>query len=206
MENQNLIIKRRDRVLNVLTGGLFISGFLTISWTTYMSWTIKRDSRTAPQMECISKSEIREMETREMDLTLPKGERFKIWWGYYRCNPVNRGDLVFYKYQNQAPPTVRIVRGLPGDQISLMQLSPGLWQLQVNNKTILGPEEKPFQLTDILSPLPLNSLFPSSNNTLKPTEYWLMTIVPPGSLDSLHLGPAPHSHIVGKVIPLLPSY
>lgn len=140
------------------------------------------------------------MGTSELGHILTKGQTYKVLMGYYRCNEVSRGDLVLYQFSDEILPVIRIVRGIPNDQVETREVSKGLWEIRVNSNPIPGPDGGDFQLTELASPPLVNTLMKSRNGVLKNDEYLLMTLLPPGSDDSLRLGPAPKSRLRGKVL------
>lgn len=189
-----------DKVLGIITGLLFLSGILTITWTVYATWLIKRNSVYPPNLKCVYATRNNTMETSELGHVLTKGETYKVLMGYYRCNEVSRGDLVLYQFSDEILPVIRIVRGIPNDQIETREVSKGLWEIHVNSTPAPGPDGGDFQLTELASPPLLNTLMKSRDGILKDDEYLLMTLLPPGSDDSLRLGPAPKSRLRGKVL------
>ncbi|MBK9039563.1 MAG: hypothetical protein IPL83_10420 [Bdellovibrionales bacterium] len=191
---------KSDKILGVITGILFLSGILTITWTVYATWLIKRQSVYPPNLKCIYTTKNDTMGTSELGHILTKGQTYKVLMGYYRCNEVSRGDLVLYQFSDEILPVIRIVRGIPNDQIETREVSTGLWEIRVNSNPIPGPDGGDFQLTELASPPLLNTLMKSRNGILKNDEYLLMTLLPPGSDDSLRLGPAPKSRLRGKVL------
>lgn len=191
---------KSDKILGVITGFLFLSGILTITWTVYATWLIKRQSFDPPNLNCIYTTKSDTMGTSELGHILTKGQTYKVLMGYYRCNEVSRGDLVLYQFSDEILPVIRIVRGIPNDQVETREVSKGLWEIRVNSNPIPGPDGGDFQLTELASPPLVNTLMKSRNGVLKNDEYLLMTLLPPGSDDSLRLGPAPKSRLRGKVL------
>lgn len=132
---------------------------------------------------------------------LGKDRQFKVLMGYYACNPIKRGDLVFFRFSETLPPVARVVRALPGDKAEVRLTSDGHWEIWIN-KDAVSTEEGPFRLSDPANPPPLKSNLEDRGGTLNDDEYLLMTMRPPGTADSIRLGPTPGVQIVGKVIVL----
>ena len=94
-----------------------------------------------------------------------------------------------------------MVRALPGDKAEVRLTSDGHWEIWIN-KDAVSTEEGPFRLSDPANPPPLKSNLEDRGGTLNDDEYLLMTMRPPGTADSIRLGPTPGVQIVGKVIVL----
>ncbi len=114
---------KSDKILGVITGFLLLSGILTITWTVYATWLIKRQSFDPPNLKCIYTTKNDTMGTSELGHILTKGQTYKVLMGYYRCNEVSRGDLVLYQFSDEILPVIRIVRGIPNDQIETREVS-----------------------------------------------------------------------------------
>lgn len=191
----------RDRLLSFITLTLFVSGVLTIGWTLYSGFKIKDSSGPPPNLDCVHKSQRQTMGSSELGSVLEKGQQFRLLTGFYACNPILRGDLVAFSFSSALKPVVRIVRGLPGDKAEVRLLDSGHWEIVVNDQPVQGVEGN-FRLSDPATPPPLQAMLQDRNGRLSDDEYILMTLLPPGSADSVHLGPTPATLISGKVMAL----
>jgi hypothetical protein len=62
---------------------------------------------------------------------LLSGDQLLFLGGYYKCNPINYGDLALYRWGDNKN-VAKFVRGLSGDQLAVEQISVNQWRLELN--------------------------------------------------------------------------
>lgn len=89
-----------------------------------------------------------EMKDGYMKGLIEMGAKYTAIKGWYRCNPVKRGDIVFYRYNSNFPPVPRLVHAIPGDKFKLVQdKKRKAWNLTVNGKVVTNHDgEEPIIL------------------------------------------------------------
>lgn len=194
---------KSDKLLTILTSILFLGGVLTIGWVVYKSYRLKT---ATPQdtMECVQASQLHSMRQPDMGALLEKNQQYKILVGYYDCNPIERGDLVAFLVPDAERPVVRVVRGLPGDQIEVRAVEGDKWEVLVNGDPAFEPNAQVMWTPPTASPL-LQEVLLKQDNILRENEYLVLAVSRLGEADSLSLGPTAKTQITGKIMVLPPS-
>lgn len=127
------------------------------------------------------------------------GKSVEVLTGYYNCNPVLREDIVVYNYSGNKNPIIKVVKGIPGDTISLSKNGDNYWNILINGEILRNSENIPYQLTE--KEYKIISLYIKDYNGVIPENtYLIMGNKPKGSLDSRRIGLVDKKDIVGKVI------
>lgn len=125
-----------------------------------------------------------------------------LFWieGYYADRPVVAGDLVYFRYQADQTPVVRIVRGVPGDRFEVVKdPAAGGWKIKVNEAFLkIGTADLVFGSPDFVPPLGLAEK--SHRNLIGEGEVLLMTNSRSGRFDSTLMGLISTREIVGKIV------
>ncbi len=128
------------------------------------------------------------------------GTKYTAIKGWYRCNPVKRGDIVFYRYNSNFPPVPRLVHAIPGDKFKLVQdKKRKAWNLAINGKVVTNHDgEEPHYFGNETA-APILSLYEKTmKGVLVPSTYVIFSTVSPGSQDS-ELGVVNSEDFVGRV-------
>lgn len=173
---------------------------MTITWTVYATWLIKRQSFDPPNLNCIYTTKSDTMGTSELGHILTKGQTYKVLMGYYRCNEVSRGDLVLYQFSDEILPVIELCVEFQTTKSKRRKFRKASGRFESIQTPFPDQTAGIFSSPELASPPLVNTLMKSRNGVLKNDEYLLMTLLPPGSDDSLRLGPAPKSHLRGKVL------
>lgn len=132
--------------------------------------------------------------------TLEKEQRFDVITNYYACNPLRRGDLVYFRFSFDMEPVVRKVVALEGDTF---ELSPDKekhrWNLIVNGEMITAATGNYFFGAE--TPPTLSLYVKARNGILRAQEAIVLSTRPPGDFDSGTLGIVSVKDFLGKVIP-----
>ena len=190
----------KENLLIYFTYGLFALGVVCVSYVLISFITKKHELSTIGNMDCVKESITQSITDGNMVDLIPKSSTVKIMMDFYNCNEIKRNDLVWYRFSNQIPPVVRLVRGLPGDKYSL---SPDpedkeRWFISVNGSKIKSENENFYIKSNTVPPLKTYEL--SRGGILRDDEYILLSSFPPGLSDSSNLGLISKKALVGKVI------
>lgn len=153
-------------------------------------------------------SELKGCETRAIEGTmadqylkgfLEMGQKYDATLNWYRCNPVQRGDLVLFRLSTNLPLVVKIVRGIAGDRFEVKaDASHKHWNLWINGKIVLDHANKPYYFGGT-NPPTLSLYEKPRKGILLPNEAIVLSSLSPGNADSAAFGVTSVSELVGKV-------
>jgi signal peptidase I len=130
---------------------------------------------------------------------LESGTTIDVWLNYYQCHQVKRGDLVLYKINPQIDPIVKIVKGIPGDNIRLENGDGKFWNILVNDKVLTVSQGEPYQINE--KAVDLIGLYIKDYHGVIPLKsYLLMGNMVSGSVDSTRFGLVDISDIIGRAV------
>ena len=131
---------------------------------------------------------------------IENGAKILVYYGYYDCNEVERGDTVIYGYAGNKEPLIKIVRAVPGDRFELKKSGNG-WNILINGKVLENSEGLDYNVND--SAYRMLHLYESDYQGVIPgNAYLLLGNLVSGTLDSTHFGLAGKSDILGKAVPI----
>ena len=141
------------------------------------------------------------LEEKTMSPYLEKGQEFKVIMDYYICNPLKRGDFIYYFNSDNIEPVVRKVVALHGDKFQIVKdkVKPN-WNLIVNNELLMYTKDQPYYFGLSSIPSILSLYEKSQKGVLTDQELIALTTVPPGRIDSSVFGVYGEDGIIGKVI------
>ncbi len=188
----------KDKLLTVFTVILFLTGVGTISWVLYSSYFIKEKINSMGQVSCVTDQKVITMQDTDLSGLVEKGHVLKVLIGYYNCNDVAEGDLVYFRISPPIEPVVKIVYGLPGDTFEVMETDIETeWHIKINGSLIMAGN-KPYFIRSRHTP-PLKTYQISRNGILGKNEYIILSNVPPGLSDSSNLGIIKRKAFEGRV-------
>ena len=160
----------------------------------------KKGSKVADNTSasCITKTEDRIVSGNSLDGFIDAGKTIKILYGFYDCNPVQRGDVVVYNYAGDVNPMIKIVKGVSGDKFHLSQTNGG-WNILINGEVIKNSSGQEYLLSDRSSRM--LALYENDYKGVIPAgAYLILGNLASGSLDSSRFGLVSKSDILGKVV------
>jgi signal peptidase I len=95
--------------------------------------------------ECISKTEDKVIQGDYLQGLIEDGEKVRVFFGYYDCNPVEREDIVLYNYSGEEP-LIKIVKAVPGDAFSLESGIDGGWNIIINGQILNNSQGEAYSL------------------------------------------------------------
>lgn len=188
----------KDKLLTGITAVLFIAGVGSISWVLFSTYYFQEEIDEMGELSCVQEQKMFQMGDAYLAGLIEKGDTLKSFIGYYNCNPVQMGDLVYFRISPPIAPVVRIVYGLPGDQFELIRgSSADQWNIKINGDLIMSGEQ-PYFINSRHTP-PLRTYQLARNGKLKNGEYIILSNIPPGISDSSNLGLIKKSALEGRV-------
>jgi len=132
---------------------------------------------------------------------LEKGTKVQVRINWYACHPIERNDLVLFRYSEFEDPVIRRVVGIPSDRFqSVFQKKNRSWQLLINDFPVFAVKGEYFYGDDDVPLLALAEK--DKRNVLGPDDVIIFSSFPPGHKDSGELGLVSIKDLVGKVEPL----
>lgn len=158
------------------------------------------------EIDC--KTDIKEESYKIKDSSLSgffeSGSKVRVLFNYYRCNQIEKGDLVLYRANDKAGAIIKIVKGVPGDSFG-MQGDEKIWNILINDKIITTLQGAPYQI-NIKDGDALIKYFDDRAATkeyipiIPPNEYLLMGNIVFESIDGAPFGLVNISDIIGEVV------
>ena len=188
-----------DKILSFFTIVLFAGGLGTFGWVAFKTYGFKKELQDVGETACVSERIERVMNDPFMKGTLEPQTPYQVLIGYYKCNPVQREDLVSLRISPPMEPVVKKIRGLPGDRFAIRESEPAkTFQIEVNGK-ILEAGGVVFEFTAAKTP-PLKTFEIARNGVLGANEFIVLSELPPGESDSTTAGVVKLSAFEGKVL------
>lgn len=116
-------------------------------------------------------------------------------FGYYDCHPIERGDVVLYKYSGNDNLLIKFVKAVPGDRWELKKGEEGC-EIVVNGSVLSNSEGKPYSITDCK----MLQLYVSDYPVIPENTYLLLGDKTDGSIDSTTFGLVSGDDIEAKVV------
>lgn len=140
-----------------------------------------------------------EMQDVYMRGVLEEGAQFKAVMNWYACNPLKKGDIVLYRYNNVDAPVVRRVVAVSDDDFKLVfDKKDKDWQLEVNGDLVKAVDGAPYKFGGAASP-PLKLYENATKGKVSGRDVIVFSAFPPGHIDSGMFGAVAIKDIVGKV-------
>ena len=126
------------------------------------------------------------------------GDRIRVAMRVDQCNPIVRGDIVLYRFYGNENPVIKVVRGVPGDTLSLEE-SDGGFHIVVNGEILENSFREPFLNGEAERRL-LGLYISDYGSRIPGGAYLLLGNRPEGTMDSTRFGLVSGQDILGKVI------
>lgn len=147
---------------------------------------------------CVTKVEFPEVRGSSLAPLINQGETIKLLKGYYNCHPVEREDIIAYKYAGNDAPIIKLVKAVPGDKWHLKKNEQqNSYQIIVNGKPLKNSEGKYYGIPE--SKIRMLKLYVQDYPVLPENTYLILGNQISGSLDATRFGLIDKSDILGKV-------
>jgi signal peptidase I len=170
---------------------------MVLSFTAAVSFAFAQtSSQTTDSSDCF-KEEERIVRGSSMVPLVNPGDTIKILVGYYDCHPVERGDIVAYRYYGNKNPVIKMVKGIPGDEFHI-EKNDGEALIHINGEPVKNSENIPYRLN--AKACKMLSLYEQDyNGTIPESTYLLLGNQADNSVDSRRFGLIDKRDIIGKV-------
>ncbi len=149
--------------------------------------------------DCVTKIEEREVRGDSMRGLVDTGEQVQLLFGYYKCNEVERWDIVAYNFAGDDVPIIKTIHGIPGDVFKITRGVDLYWRLVINDEIQKTSEAKEYFFDE--NTKKMLSLYEESYHGIIPEDaYLILGNVVTGSVDSSRFGLVGKQDILAKVI------
>lgn len=155
-------------------------------------------SNVADTIGCDAAIETKEVRGNSLAGLVEAGTKVSIDYAYYQCYEVLRGDLVIYDYAGNEFPLIKIVKGVPGDSISLRR-NGQIHHLAINNTRLTNSLGEAYEFNAQQAQM-INLYLKSYNGSIPEDAYFLTGNIAKGSVDSSVFGFVSKRDILGKVL------
>jgi len=190
----------KDKLLTILAVTLLGVGISCMGYVLISNYLMRKSFDEIGITECVDKRLKRIMNDKLMSGIIEKGQPYEVLKNYYKCNPIKKDDLVWYRISPPIEPVVKIVKAVPGDIFKLTRAEGDKekWFIDVNGSPVKAMGKKYYFVSKIVPPLKTYEI--SRKGKLRESEFILLSNVPPGMSDSSNLGLIQRSKLEGKVI------
>jgi signal peptidase I len=179
---------------------LIIAVLLLINLINLYFWLNKKDNSIINNVfkDCVSKTEEKIVSGSSLAGILESGTKIKILYDYYQCHEAQRGDIVVFQPDPEMNPVVKIIKGLPGDSLSLSGDGKN-WNILVNGEILKTSTGDAYQVNDNAFQM-LSLYIRDYQGKIPPKAHLLLGNAISGSSDSTKYGLIDISDIIGKVV------
>ena len=179
-----------------------------ISQNAYALLSQKNNSRAFNEISgdtsCVDKIERRKIDGDSLSGLAEDGSIVAVLYGFYECNPVQRGDMLVYVSRGSADPLIKLAKGIPGDTFGVFRedvIGTRSWRLYVNDSVLANSIGQVYRLNAEGSSM-ISIYARNYGNIIPDNTYLILGNVAIGSLDSTAFGLIDRSDIVGKAVNL----
>jgi signal peptidase I len=177
-----------------------IAVLLLINLINLCFWLNKKDNLIINDVfkDCVFKIEEKIVSGTSLSGVLEPGTKIKILYNYYQCHEAQRGDIVVFQPDPEMNPVVKIIKGLPGDSLSLSGDGKN-WNILVNGEILKTSTGDAYQVNDNAFQM-LSLYIRDYQGKIPPKAHLLLGNAISGSSDSTKYGLIDISDIIGKVV------
>ena len=150
-------------------------------------------------LSCVEHADIRTLSGTSLSPMLLPDDQLLFLGGYYKCNSIKKGDLVLYRWGDKKN-VAKFVRGMAGDILTVKEISPDQWRLELNGQPLHNSTGAEYILSEQKA-----ALIRLYARKIKLNEVLLLGDKSNGSHDSTVFGLVNTSQLSGKLIPLAHS-
>lgn len=159
------------------------------------------DVQTLPNknLSCVEHADIRILTGTSLSPVLLPDDQLLFLGGYYKCNSIKKGDLVLYRWGDKKN-VAKFVRGMAGDILTVEEISPDQWRLELNGQPLHNSTGAEYILSEQKA-----ALIRLYARKIEVNEVLLLGNKSNGSHDSTVFGLVNTSQLSGKLIPITHS-
>jgi len=168
-------------------------------WSYWLSFpqNKKDNARDLKESQCQVKVEERIVRGSSLSPLVKDGQKIKVLFGYYKCHPVKRNDIILYHYPPNKNPLIKIVKAVPSDKWSIKKVNEKC-MVVVNNKVLKNSEGKVYLFPK--NRCKMLEIYAKSYPVIPDNAYLILGNKTSGSLDSTRFGLVGKKDITGKVV------
>ncbi|KKU19698.1 MAG: hypothetical protein UX29_C0001G0081 [Parcubacteria group bacterium GW2011_GWA2_46_10] len=149
--------------------------------------------------DCVTGVEERIVRGSSLTGLVEDGETVQIYFGYYKCNEVQREDIVIYNYAGDTNPIIKVVKGIAGDKFDLEETAGDGWHILINGGVLKNSEGQPY-LIDGKGFKMLSLYSKDYDHVIPDNAYLIMGNQVNGSTDSTRFGLVHKDDFLGMVL------
>lgn len=147
---------------------------------------------------CITENKTKFLFGNSLSPMINDGDNVQTLHGYYNCNDIKRSDLITFNDSSNRVDIIKIVKGIPGDNISSIKVDGG-WNLILNGEVLKNSQN----ISYLFSEQRKNNIFNNKPNITIPSRmYIVLGDVINGTYDSSQFGLIPFENITGRAFPV----
>ena len=150
-------------------------------------------------LSCVEHADIRTLSGTSLSPMLLPDDQLLFLGGYYKCNSIKKGDLVLYRWGDKKN-VAKFVRGMAGDILTVKEISPDQWRLELNGQPLYNSTGAEYVLSEEKA-----ALIRLYARKIEVNEVLLLGNKSNGSHDSTVFGLVNTSQLSGKLIPITHS-
>jgi len=185
----------------IISGILFVVNFINYNKLKTQQVSLENlgvQTQPPSSKNCETTEKVAEVKGNSLSGLIEEGAKIKVLENYYACNDVKRGDIVEYHYAGNSNPIIKIVKGIPGDKISLKQ-NGNYWNILINGEVLKNSKGEAYHIDD--KGYKILSLYINDYHGVIPQDaYLILGNDPAGSLDSSRFGFVGKDDFIGKVL------
>lgn len=112
----------------------------------------QREEQKTVSQACVTKTEVVTVVEDELEPLVKKGQKIKVLHEYYKCNPVQRGDIVMFNQVSAENKPLKVVVGVQTDQIAAQKTNGG-WNLLINKEVAKNSQGQPYVIVNKFYPI-----------------------------------------------------
>jgi len=159
----------------------------------------KSNIATEPfDLGCVEKIETVQVRDNSLTPLLNQGDNVKLYYGFYKCNQPQFGDIIAYHYTgNKEAPLAKIIKAVPGDRWEIRKDNEEFYQIFVNGTALKNSEGKIYQISE--ENAKVLKLYAQSYPIIPNEAYLILGNLTAGTVDSTKFGLISKNDIVGKI-------
>lgn len=196
----SLVKKHKEKKQVVLL--LVLTALISVSHIFLLFFFRKTNNTKTPlatqSPKCVIEEEIKKVRGNSLSGIIENEEEVSVLNGFYKCNKAERNDIILYEFGGSSNPLIKIIKGVPGDNLKLQETQGG-WLILINGNPLKTSIGEPYIVNSQAFNM-LSLYIKDYGGKIPDNTYLLLGNVPQGSLDSTRFGLVDQSDFIGKVI------
>lgn len=186
---------------NIVSVVIVISGLVLVIGGFLFSYYHQRttpENYKAKTTDCSTQVSEYAVESGVTDV-FPVGTKLKIEYGYYKCHPASRGDVVMLKVTGRDLPLLETIRMIPGDIYEVRESKNQRYRVYVNHRVLKNSKGEEYDYS--VNRVSMLRLYENNfKKGIREDVYFAFFEDPTGGFDSTRLGAITPEVMIGKVL------